>query len=266
MTTNGYLLTAERAERCFHSGVTTFQITLDGPPETHNRLRKLAGGGKTFDTIFTNLCALQERADTFHVRIRVNYTPEVVAQIPQFLTFLGHQFGGDPRFSIHCHAVGHWGGPNDHLVETCEQKTAESVDVQFMGLALEAGFNLDSWKESMRPFGSVCYAADPRSFVIGSDGTVYKCTVAFNDPRNQIGTLAPDGTLDISAELHRLWIHSGEEADTGCQQCAFRPACQGNLCPLERLNTGQKVCPPIKRNPGHYLPLLAAETIRLQPV
>jgi uncharacterized protein len=127
-----------------------------------------------------------------------------------------------------------------------------------MVLAAEAGFRLDYWKDTMRPYGSVCYAADPQSFVIGSDGTVYKCTVAFDDPRNQIGKVTEDGRLDIRDDLHRLWTSTGEETDAGCQSCAFRPACQGNYCPLERLQTGDKTCPSVKVHPDRYLPVLAA--------
>jgi uncharacterized protein len=260
MTTNGFLLTEERAERCFSSRITNFQITLDGPAETHNTLRVLAGGGDTFHTILENLYGLRSKTDDFHVRLRVNFTPQSAPSIPRFLQFLGEDFGGDPRFSISFHRVGHWGGPNDDLVEICDRKSADALEVEFMKLAFQAGFGLEAWKESVQVFGSACYASDPRSFVIGSDGTVYKCTVAFEDPRNRIGRISPDGTLAISDQLHALWTSSGEETDTGCQQCAFRPACQGNLCPLDRLNRNEKVCPPIKRNPDQYFPLLVSET------
>jgi uncharacterized protein len=262
MTTNGFLLSEKRAGRCLSARISSFQITLDGPEETHNKTRPLAGGGDTFNTIVKNLYGLRRRLEDFHVRLRVNFTPDSAQYIPRFLQFLGGEFGHDPRFSISFHRVGHWGGPNDDFVEICDQKSGEALEVEFMKLALEAGFGLDSWKEAVQLFGSACYAADPRSFVIGSDGTVYKCTVAFEDPRNRIGRVLQDGSLAISDELHALWISSGEEVDTGCQQCAFRPACQGNHCPLERLNRGEKVCPPIKRNPNEYFPLLADEPRR----
>jgi uncharacterized protein len=258
MTTNGFFLTEDRADRCFASRITRFQITLDGPPETHNKLRKLAGGGGTFHTIMAHLRGLRTRSEAFHIRVRVNYTPDVISALPQFIRFLGDEFGGDDRFSIQCHAVGHWGGPNDDLVETCDSKTAELVQIQFMSMSTEAGFSPEASRNTMRPFGSVCYAADPRAFVIGSDGTVYKCTVAFKDPRNHVGKIDSDGFLNIDDHLHRMWTSSGEEVDTGCQQCAFRPACQGNFCPLERLQSGQKYCPPVKQHPERYLPVIAA--------
>lgn len=260
MTTNAYLLDQERLQRCFAAGVSKFQITLDGPAETHDTLRVLAGGGPTFERILGNLLALRDARSPFHVRLRVNFTPETAPRMPEFLEFLGGNFGGDPRFSISFHPVAALGGPHDHLLEHCSQAAADAHEIDFMAAAWDTGFGMDAWKESLEPFGSTCYAADPRSFVIGSDGTVYKCTVAFREPRNRVGALSPDGDLHLVGDLLALWTRSGEEVDTGCQRCAFRPACQGNVCPLDRLeNDGEKVCPPFKRNVGKVLPLLARQ-------
>lgn len=262
ITTNGYLLDADKLARCLAAGIQHFQVTLDGPASTHDTLRVLASGGPTFDTILANLRGLHATNERFTVSLRVNYTPSVAAELPEFLRFLGEEFGDDPRFAVNCHAVGHWGGPHDEKVETCDAQSEDDVRVAFMRNATQAGFDLDFWKTSMQWHGSACYAADPRSFVIGSDCSLYKCTVALSDPRNQIGRLREDGTLDIARELHDLWVHSGEEQDTGCQKCAFRPACHGDYCPWERIENGAKTCPPIKVHPDRYLPIIAVASRR----
>ena len=259
MTTNGYLLTQPVIERCFSVGISKFQITLDGPSDIHDALRVLANGKGTFDTIFANLLNLRDSKNDFHVRIRVNFTPATIPFLPEFIRFLGNEFAADSRFSIYFRGVGDWGGEHDNSLKLCNQRTADNHEIQFMSLALKAGFGLDSWKEALQPFGSVCYAADPQQFVIGTDGSVYKCTVAFSDPRNQIGMLRPDGILDIDEQLHHAWTSSGEEIDTECQMCAFRPACQGNACPYARLNVGEKQCPRAMNHLDKFLPLLATE-------
>jgi uncharacterized protein len=259
MTTNGYLLAEQGLERCLSAEISQFQITLDGPAETHDTLRVLADGSGTFDAILGNMCSMRDREEDFHVRIRVNFTPATIPHIPEFLTFMGSEFGSDPRFSIYFRPVGEWGGEQNHFFRTCDQGTADSHGIHFMSMAFQEGLGLDAWKESMHPFGSVCYAADPRSFVIGSDGTVYKCTVAFDDPRNQIGRITSDGSLSIDEQLHDLWTLSWEETDPECQKCAFFPACQGNMCPLRRLNGAEKRCPAIKTHLKECLPLLATE-------
>jgi uncharacterized protein len=182
--------------------------------------------------------------------------------MPEFITFLGQEFGNDPRFSMRFRPVGRWGGPNDHLLEVCDHAAAEEDEIRLMGLALDAGFGLATWKDGMQPFGSTCYAASPRHFVIGSDGVVYKCTVAFNDPRNHVGRIDAQGNLQLDEARVRLWTRSGEETDADCRACSFRPACQGNLCPLERIEGQDKRCPTPKTHPDRLLPLLARDARR----
>lgn len=262
MTTNGSLLGPERAARCVAAGVSRYQITLDGPADTHDRMRPLAGGGPSFDTIIANLRNLRENVHGFHVALRVNFSPVNLPRMPEFISFLGEEFGGDSRFSIRFRPVGRWGGANDGLIQICDKSSGIDTELDLMRLASQAGFGLQSWTEGMSVFGSLCYAASPRHFIIGSDGTIYKCSVAFNDPRNHVGHLDASGYLNLKQDLVRLWTRSGEETDLGCQECSFRPACQGNLCPLERIRGQKKRCPTLKTHFAQIAPLVADDARR----
>lgn len=262
MTTNGSLLDADHAARCIASGISRYQVTLDGPAETHNRLRVLAKGGGTYDTVLGNLRHFRDHASGFHLLFRVNFSPMNLPLLPDFVQFLGREFGHDPRFSISFHRVGHLGGPHDAAVAVCGHKNAEEHEIALTELAMQAGFSLEHWKNGMQRYGSMCYAASPRHYVVGSDGTVYKCTVAFTDPRNHVGRLDREGNLHLQEDLVTLWTRSGEETDSGCQQCGFRPACQGNVCPLERLNGLEKRCPITKTNLSQLLPMFARDAHR----
>jgi uncharacterized protein len=239
------------------AGIRRFQVTLDGPAETHNQSRVLAGGGPSFERIIQNVRYMRDRLKDFHIVIRVNFSPTNLPVMPDFVRFLGDEFGNDTRFSVRFRPVGHWGGPNDNLIQICDFHSGEHNEISLMHLASQCGFSLSTWQEAMQPFGSVCYAANPNHFVIGSDGIVYKCTVAFDDPRNHVGHLTPDGELNLVEQKVDLWTRSGEEVDTDCQACHFRPACQGNLCPLERLDHQPKRCPTVKSNMMTILPILA---------
>ncbi|MFC6903283.1 radical SAM protein [Nonomuraea dietziae] len=264
MTTNG-LLSGSVAEEVLGLKISRYQITLDGTSTTHNQLRVLRNGRGTFDTIVDNLSALQKSRHDFKVRIRVNFTPQVAQEMPSFLAFMGERFGNDPRFSIWFHPVGRWGGPHDEEIETCDQQSAEELERSFTDAAVDSGFPLTSWQQTMRPYGSSCYAADPRSYVIGSDGSVYKCTVALREPKNHVGQLSSDGDLQLRNDRMAVWISSGAQVDAGCQACAFRPACHGDACPLARLQrNGERSCPPIKSNIKKVLPLIAVRVGKQQ--
>ena len=68
MTTNGYLLTPETADKLLSWGINSFKITIDGRPEDHNCSRPTRDGKETFWTIFENLKSLRQRPDDFFDR------------------------------------------------------------------------------------------------------------------------------------------------------------------------------------------------------
>lgn len=257
MTTNGYLLTPDIADMLFRNDVRGFQITIDGSPEHHDRLRVLGNGQGTFDRILSNLRALRDRADDFKIVIRVNFDTGSLDTMPEFFAILETEFAGDDRFCCDFHPVGRWGGPNDANLATCGLDEGRYQAIALGGAAIARGINADGLRGKLRRGGSKCYAARPDSFVIGSDGTVYKCTVAFEDPRNQIGKMHADGHLEIDEDLHRPWISTGADADSGCRSCFFAPACQGNACPLHRMDHGHRGCPTIKTNMPQVLEVLS---------
>ena len=52
----------------------------------------------------------------------------------------------------------------------------------------------------------VCYASQPNSLAIRSNGDLAKCTVALYDDRNRIGKLNEDGTITVDQNKVRLWM------------------------------------------------------------
>ena len=52
---NGYLLDGAMAQRLKSVGVSEVQITLDGPPEVHDKRRRLRNGNGTFERIVRNM-------------------------------------------------------------------------------------------------------------------------------------------------------------------------------------------------------------------
>ena len=79
--------------------------------------------------------------------------------------------------------------------------------------------------------------------VIGSDGRLYKCTVAFNDPRNQVGQLERDGTLTIDRAKWDRWVLTDGLENKKCDSCWFNAACQSRACPLVAMETNTPPCP-----------------------
>ena len=64
ITTNGYLLSDEVIDELLKYNFCHFQVTLDGPKETHDLSRPLIGGYSTFDKIKNNLLNLKKKGNT----------------------------------------------------------------------------------------------------------------------------------------------------------------------------------------------------------
>ncbi len=245
IVTNGYLLTQEVARRCLDLGISRFQITIDGPQDTHDASRYLIGGGETYTDIVRNLDSMALLEDDFTVTLRTNFTEENGRRVPELVDELGRHFSGDKRFCAIYRPVGSWGGPQDQDTGSHSGKDAEIQKLDLCAQAADQGLaNGDA--RMLRPSGSVCYAASPWSFVIRPNGLVNKCTVALRDQRNAVGNLDASGELNLDQERMSLWVDTDDTSDTGCQSCFFQPSCQGAACPLVRMEEGRRPCPPTK--------------------
>lgn len=258
MSTNGYELTKERLMQLLDLHVRRYMVTLDGVGAVHDRRRMLREhSGGTFERIIGNLLGLREVDRSFTIDIRVNFDEDNVAEIPKLLDRLAEAFSGDPRFQLLVRPVGRWGGPHSERIPVCGRTAADAHLWELTRYGLERGLVLsESIADSLKPSGSVCYAAMPQSLVVGSDGRLYKCTLALDEEMNRVGRLHDDGSIELDSDKLALWTDSGEEQDAACRACFYRPSCQGNHCPLYRMRTGRRPCPHEKRKLGQVLDLL----------
>ncbi|MCL5116674.1 MAG: radical SAM protein [Firmicutes bacterium] len=253
-TTNGYYLTPELTQELVSRGVRTFTVTVDGLADVHDTHRVGRNGEKTFDIIMGNLQALQRTDIPFKINLRCNFDQET--DIERFVAYVANHFAGDDRFHLFFRPVGKWGGPNDDDLAVCTGRDATQTMISADLQAVKAGVRLAVEAEFMQPLGTVCYAAKSNSFLIGADGTVYKCTVALESDFNKIGTITQDGWLDLDQDKLLLWTDHHGEDDKTCTSCFFRPSCHGSSCPLIRIESGRRPCPKEKDGVSQMIPLL----------
>jgi uncharacterized protein len=248
MTTNGYLLTPDVAEKLLAWEIKNFQITVDGTPEDHDRSRPARDGQGTFGTIFDNLKALRGQSDDFRVDIRINFDRQNSPHLTGFLDLLEREFRDDKRFGVRFRAVGQWGGPNDANLDVCGTDESTRVYLTMKAEARRRGLVLSDDIRSVKGLGSqVCYAARPYSFIIGASGKVMKCTIDLDkEDRNVVGHLTEEGVLELDRDKMALWTEPAFEKDAKCQKCVVLPACQGVFCPLIRIESGKSPCSPLR--------------------
>jgi uncharacterized protein len=260
MTTNGYLLTPDVAEKLLAWRVRNFQITLDGLPEHHNRSRVGRDGSSTFDQVFDNLKALARREENFNVLLRVNFDRVNSVGLPQFIDLLSKEFRDDPRYRLHLKSVAKWGGPNDAQLDVCGGDEAARIKRDILEQARRQGLHFGSLRDAARLGSRVCYAARPYNFLIGATGKVMKCTIVLDkDDSNVVGRITPEGDLELDRDRMALWTEPAFEQDSKCRKCVVLPNCQGISCPLVRIEDKRQPCISTRRNPkGELLEILDA--------
>lgn len=218
VTTNASLLTVPLLERLVRLGVADYQVTFDGPRRLHDRKRVRPGGAPTFDKIWSNLVAWRASRAEFRIQVRLHVDAENASAMPEFFEEFQEAFGGDPRYTLFIRGLSRLGGSNDADLPILEGEARTRVVDGLRREASGRGIPL-----SPVPAGpGICYAARGNSFVIRADGRVNKCTVALDHPANQVGTLRPDGTIRLRADLIRPWMRGFESEDPGELACPMR--------------------------------------------
>jgi uncharacterized protein len=245
ITTNGYLLSPDRARSLLKWGVLVFQITVDGLPEDHDRKRPLRDGGPTFHQIMNNLEAMRQFDAPFKVRLRVNFDRDNVDRLDPFFKVVRDRLRGDPRFRIAFNAVGRWGGPNDRGIsvlthEALQHQARLREQARCLGLPLESPMTYA--KSGM----VICQATLLGGLIVGADGRLMKCTNHGVLPAeiNVVGKILSDGSVNIHGSKNLKWILPYYNHDPKCKKCFYLPVCRGGIiCPFARVQGIAPECP-----------------------
>lgn len=258
MTTNGHRLTEQTRSR-LRDRIDVYQITLDGPASIHDSQRVTIRGVGTYRTILENIRGVFEDTQS-RVVLRINADVRrdgVGDRIADWLSAeiepLHRRWGA--RLSISVNPV--WDATTTSIDGICLNDAVEAQRLVRLIAAAEAsvGSSMPSYMaRTLDGLGTLsCYAGKPNSVVVGSDGQLYKCTVALDLEANQVGRLREDGTMDIDQTRWSGWVDQNAMSDPSCRRCAFARSCQGISCPLVRRQTGRPPCPTEKRHLGSML-------------
>lgn len=216
MTTNGYLLNSHRFQQLIQAGITSFQISLDGYGDTHNATRQRADGAGTFQRIWSNLIAMSQTDYPFEVLLRIHVTPENYQALPALLNQIKLHFEADKRFKIFIKAIANLGGTNGDNLNVLAGEARKKILRNLEAMVSEQ-MTIYRLSKNNQPY--VCYASSQNAWVVRANGTLAKCTVAFDDDRNKIGFLHEDGTMTLEHNKIQLWLRgllTRDAATVGC--------------------------------------------------
>ena len=246
MVTNGMLLTPETTSRLEAIECREFQVTLDGPREINDRLRRDRHGRSSFDTILGNLRALD--LSRVAVRLRINIMAATAPRAMELVRLLAEEgFAG--RMFVYLAAV-------DASTKACHGIGGECLSPSaFAEWHFESLLELDElgfaseWLPA--PMQSYCGADRGNSFVVDARGDIFKCWnhVGLRDQR--IGNVLEPDRIQPEAQS---WADWDPFADTTCAECPILPSCVGG-CPAAPRNSESNVrkCIHMKHKLADYL-------------
>ncbi len=219
ITTNAALLTRPLLDKLALVRQTKFQISLDGWREGHDRTRRNGSGGGTFDIVWNALLMLRDSPyPELDVTLRIHLTPDNLESIRELAAEIKREFGSDGRFGIYLKVIENLGGPQSGGIVALDR--AERAPIIREMAALLAGMR--GVPDPAAPSGpptKVCYASKPNNLIVRANGRIAKCTVAFEDPKNDIGALRTDGTLQIDNGKLAHWFRGLQSRDPDILAC-----------------------------------------------
>jgi uncharacterized protein len=219
VTTNGHYLDRSTFARLVALGTDRYQVSFDGPAAHHDRVRKLAGGGGTFERIWNNLTSLTDVRGDFQVQVRVHVDRDNYAAMPAFIDEYAEAFGMDERFPLFIRKLSRYGGPNDDelAVFDDDDECREVLDSLWSHADRRGVARFTEYKQT-----TTCYASRANSFVVRADGRVNKCTVVLDHPRNQVGRLHESGQLELASGRMLDWMRGLGTGDPLEMLCPMR--------------------------------------------
>jgi uncharacterized protein len=216
ITTNGYLITENMAKSMNSIGLNSFQITIDGDKDLHDKIRRDKKNGDTFKTIIKNLHILNKYIDGLNVILRVNYTNKTLLKIENIIP----HFNSDLKEKIVISFQRVWQS-SDREVESSE--LFEEIEQKFIEHNLKVEKKRLSFGELTR-----CYADVFSQAVINYDGNVFKCTA-----RDFTNSSLIDGKLNFGGIINwnnpKLFrrLTGIPFTNNQCKECKFLPICLG---------------------------------------
>ncbi len=267
MSTNGYELDIDTAQKLTKNSLLFYQITIDGTKEIHNFQRPHAIYSDSYEKIIYNLRNIKKSIKTSQLSIacRINVSEKNYSVLETFLDEFKDYFGDDNRFKVLVEPVHDWGGNIAQNKNLVIDGMSRSIVKRFYKLVASKGINV------LMPtdFGAgtlLCEASRKNAFVINYNGDILKCTSAIYEKEymqqiNIIGHIDEAGDYWINSKTEDIWLKRNVEKYS-CGKCVGFPLCGGSGCVLATNIAGAEYCQNKERIESYIYGLVLYNNIK----
>jgi uncharacterized protein len=239
VTTNGSLLTRERARYLAGHGAAHVKITLDGPRDVHDARRPRKGGHSSFDAVLAGVrAALAE----LPVLLRINVDAANIDRLGELLDVLEAE-GGPHRQRLRLDLNPVFDKDTGRLREGADHARITVL----LHDALDRGFAV-----YIPPLlrTRYCKFNSANSYLVDTAGELYLCSAL---PEFRVGKLR-SGSVDLLAPERTAAVHARfREMKDVCVDCRLLPLCGGGCTMLA--HRAAPPCPGWTTDVASYLAL-----------
>ncbi len=225
LVTNGSLLTPDVVEPLVSVGLKGVKVTVDGPPDVHDRFRPYRDGSGSFHHIVQNLKGC---VPLVPVGLSVNITPDTWTRVPDLLDRLASEGLGPGQIAqvTFGPVIGDRRGGCAGCVSASEPWLARAVAALHQE-ARRRGFAVPDI------IPSPCMADLDHAITVNWDGSLTRCPALVNRTEFVVGTVSDGVTTSVDPFRVPRWEHRGE-----CLGCEYLPLCFGGCRYMALLRTG----------------------------
>lgn len=225
------------------------QITVDGPPEEHDRRRIRADGSGSFDDIARNLEMALTRGVMVNVRMNIDRTN--VDQLPALADeIVARGWNQSPFFGVYTAPVVYGSQGQDktktmgswELDKALDRMREEHENMRVIGrpddrLASKVYQIFD--KRSRPDMQPAFCGAHNGMYVFDAFGDAYACWERTGDPRIRIAHVDENGDFQLEQMMNLKWRSRNVTTNPTCQQCRFALYCGGGCAVLAEGGRGE---------------------------
>jgi uncharacterized protein len=226
--------------------ISFLQVTLDGPPEEHDKRRIYADGTGSFERIAKNVTMALERGT--RISMRMNVDRANITHLPALADeFVARGWAAHRLFSAYVAPV------HASNEQTSEKSTFNSWElnnakalhpsVRRLGggddsLLGKARKIFDQQVDPLTGFRSSFCGAHNSMYVVDAFGDLYACWERTGDPSLRIGAIEPSGEVRMSRAIMDMWRNRSVTSNPVCRKCRYASYCGGGCAVLAEGQTG----------------------------
>jgi uncharacterized protein len=227
LTTNGSLLNNESISFFKEHNIKSFQITLDGNKELHNKVRYNKKETNSYDTIVANICKLVREIPSISLYLRINYKREYLTRSVDIIDSFPVELRDKIIVSL------------TNIIQEKDYKIESQIkEYNVSRIFKEAGFKIFR-RSNISTLYHTCYAELYNQAIINSNGHIFKCSTCDFANEEGEGTLSENGEIIWNENALAKRISKATFDNKKCLRCIYLPICRGGCSQHKIYNSGE---------------------------